>query len=123
MVDLIEQMQIMGDKIKKLKDLTTERDLLVSQLSVIDNEIRLILNAKRQSGCSSDRSNKTRPNEGTDAYHLTEVMSDKPMHKNDILAALEGKGHNIKPHCVDWYLSHYDCFQNSKRGCWSYVET
>lgn len=123
MANFVEEMQAVSEKVEKLKNLLARRDMLVSQLNEIDNEIKTVLGLGAEDYSTAYRGNKAHPNPGTDGYRLTEVMSDKPMHKNDIVAALENKRYHIKPRCVTWYLSRFDCFQKAGRGYWIYVKS
>ena len=123
MANFVEEIRAISEKVGKLKNLLARRDMLVSQLNEIDSEIKTVLNLGAEGYSVLDRGNKAHPNPGTDGYRLTEVMSDKPMHKNDIVVALENQKYHIKPHCVAWYLSHFDCFQKAGRGYWIYVKS
>ena len=120
MADIIQEMQIIGERMIKLRDLFKKRDILVFQLNEIDNEIKAVLDTEK-----IDKRGKGKflyPNEGTDAYRLTEVMSDKQMHKDEIIKAMKKKGYDFNPRCLAWYLSNYECFQSKGKGYWVYIK-
>lgn len=122
MADFIEQIQEMQDKMVKLNDLLSERDTFVSGLARIDSQIRAALNTATDAGCDNSARYRPHPNEGTDAHRIVEVMGEKPMHKNEIYAALKENRWDIPDKSVDYYLTYYGCFQKVKRGYWRYLK-
>ena len=122
MADIIQEMQRMGERMIKLRDLFENRDILVSQLNEIDNEIKAVLDVEKGGKRESGKGKFTYPNEGTDPYRLTEVMRDKPMHKEEIIKTMKEKGYDFNPSCLAWYLSNYECFQSKGKGYWVYIK-
>ncbi|OQY04032.1 MAG: hypothetical protein B6I25_07450 [Planctomycetales bacterium 4572_13] len=120
MADIIQEMQKMGERMIEMRGLFKKREILVSQLSEIDREIKAVLDTEKKD--VGGKGKFLHPNESTDPYCLIEVMSDKPMHKSEIMEAIKEKGFDFGPDSLAWYLSKYECFQSKGRGYWVYIK-